>query len=134
MRSRRGFTLLEAAMAMAIIGVITVTLFGALAADLRAAAKAKEILPAAALARERLAVLEVLNPRTLRMLPDSLSRGAFAAPYESYRWKESVTEVSTAPGLVDISIVIEWAQGSLVLRQRLFRPVPTIPNLRLGGS
>src|SRR5918999_2456349 len=87
---RRGFTLLEAAVAMAIVGVIALAALGAYAAELRAADKARQALPAVSLAEERLAAIDLTGARELRSLPDSLARGRFPAPFEQYEWTATV--------------------------------------------
>jgi type II secretory pathway pseudopilin PulG len=85
-RGRSGFTLLEAAVAMSIIALVGIGALAAFGADLRAAGHAQQALPGASLARERMAVLELAEPQTLRMLPDSLTHGTFGAPFSAYAW------------------------------------------------
>src|SRR4249919_107395 len=67
---RRGFTLLEAAVAMTIISIVSVAALGAFGADLRAADRAQQMLPAAALAQDRVAAIERLGPALGLGLPD----------------------------------------------------------------
>ena len=121
-RARRGFTLLEAAVAMTIIGVVSVGALGAFGADLRAASRARGLLPAAALARERLSVLELVDAQMVRMLPDSLARGTFAAPFGEYGWRASAKEVHGEPALVELTVNVEWEGGSFGISERRFRP------------
>jgi prepilin-type N-terminal cleavage/methylation domain-containing protein len=120
--ARPGFTLLEAAVAMAIIGVVSIGALGAFAADLRAASRAQLLLPAAVLARERMSVLELPDAQTIRMLPDSLARGTFAAPFDAYSWRASSKEVRGEPALIELKVGVEWNGGSFGITERRFRP------------
>jgi prepilin-type N-terminal cleavage/methylation domain-containing protein len=119
---RPGFTLLEAAVAMTIIGVVSIGALGAFGADLRAANRAQFLLPAAALARDRLSLLELADAQTIRMLPDSLAHGTFAAPLAAYSWRASIKEVRGEPALVELRVGIEWNGGSFGISERRFRP------------
>ncbi len=122
MTPRRGFTLLEAAVAMAIIAIVAMTALAAYGADLRAADRARQTIPAAALAQERMAVLELVDGHTLRMLPDSLSHGAFEAPYDAYVWSATAKPVRGEPSLVEIRVSVTWPDGAFTLARRRYRP------------
>jgi len=121
-RASHGFTLLEAAVAMTIVAIVGVAALAAFGADLRAANRAREALPAAALARERLATLNLIDANELRRLPDSLARGKFASPFDTYAWRASVKEVRGEPALVELTVRIEWAEGAYVVTERRYRP------------
>ena len=118
---RPGFTLLEAAVAMMIIGVASVGTLGAFAADLRAADRAQRILPAAALAADRLSALEIAGS-SVHSLPDSLARGRFAAPFAAYSWTASVASVRSTPALMELRTDIYWDGGSFNLTERRYAP------------
>jgi prepilin-type N-terminal cleavage/methylation domain-containing protein len=123
-RARHGFTLLEAAVALTIITIVVVGAMGAFGADLRAADRARQLLPASSLAHERMAALDLADPRVLRMLPDSLSRGTFNAPLDAYSWKATAAEVRGEPGLIEMTVTITWVGGEFSVAQRRYRPVP----------
>jgi prepilin-type N-terminal cleavage/methylation domain-containing protein len=122
---KRGFTLLEAAVAMTIVGLVAVGALGAFGADLRAAAKAQEALPAAALAEERLARLELLDVRQFSALPESLATGWFAAPFSGYEWRASLAPVASERSLYEMTVTVQWRSGSYTLARRRFRPGPS---------
>jgi hypothetical protein len=107
---------------MTIIGLVAIGALGALGADLRTADQARQLLPAAALAQERMAVLELADAHTLRVLPDSLARGVFASPHSAYSWVAHTKEVKGEPSLVDVELHVVWTGGDFVLRQRHYRP------------
>jgi type II secretory pathway pseudopilin PulG len=123
MRARRAFTLLEAAVAMVIVAVITIGAMGAYGADLRASDRARQLLPAASLARERMSVLDIAAPGSLRMLPDSLARGTFAPPFANYSWTATTREVMGDADLIEMAVHVTWAEGAYDLTQRRYRPV-----------
>ena len=105
-RERRGFTLLEAAVAMMIIGIASIGTLGAFAADLRAA--------------DRLSALEIAGSWN-HSVPDSLAHGRFAPPFDAYSWTASVRAVPSTFGLVEIRTEIGWDGGSFDLIERRFQ-------------
>ena len=125
-RVRRGFTLLEAAVAMTIVAIIGVAALGAFGADLRAADRARQTLPAAALAREQLAILNLVDAHTLRMLPDSLGQGTFSKPFDNYQWRATAKEVRGEPALVELTVRVEWAEGAYAVTERRYRPTAAL--------
>jgi prepilin-type N-terminal cleavage/methylation domain-containing protein len=125
-RAKRGFTLLEAAVAMTIVAIIGVAALGAFGADLRAADRARQTVPAAALAQERLAILELVDAHTLRMLPDSLTRGTFSEPFDTYTWTATAKEVRGETALVEVVVRIQWAEGAYVVTERRYRPTAVL--------
>ena len=121
MRARPGFSLLEAVVALAIVGVTAVAALASVAAELRAADAARTTREAEALAVHRMSTLELLTAEQLQRIPDSLARGAFDPPFERYRWTASSDPVLGEEGLTEIKVDIEWKTGSLPLRTLLFR-------------
>lgn len=128
-RQRRpGFTLLEAAIALLVLGLAAVGAFAGLGAARRAETGAAQVGPAVALAEERLAALVLAAPRELRALPDSLRRGRFAAPYGEYAWSAEARPVTGERSLYDLAVTVTWpAGGRLAVRTRRFRPAVAGP-------
>lgn len=118
----QGFTLVEAMVALALVGLVAVAVLAQTAGSTRAAADSAETLTATALAEHRLETLRLLDTRELTPLADSLRRGRFAAPMEGYAWLASVERVRDEPELVDVSVLVEWTGGSFPLRTRWYRP------------
>lgn len=127
-RNPSGFTLLEAVVALAIIGSTAVGVLGAFSANLRAADRARIALAASTLARTRLARLEIATARELASLPDSLARGTFAPPLERFHWSASSLAVLGEPDLYDLRVRVSWADGESELRTRRSRPVPSVAS------
>ncbi len=119
---RAGFTLLEAVVALAIIGLVSVGALSAYAAEARAAQRARETAPAAVIARERLSRLSLLDAHGLRAVPDSLRRGALTAGGASYDWTANAHPVPGEMDLYDLAVDVQWATGSYALRTRTYRP------------
>ena len=119
---RRGFSLLEAVAALAIVGASAAALLGASASELRSDGRVEHVLAADALARQRIAVLRLLPHAELRRLPDSLARGAFAPPLERYRWRAAAAPVDGAPDLFALRVAIAWDGGELAVETRHYAP------------
>lgn len=132
MRARSGFSLLEAVVALAIVGVTAVAALASVAAELRAAEDARTTLEAEALAGHRMSTLEMLTAEQLQRIPDSLARGEFDPPFDRYRWTASSDPVMGEEGLTAVTVTIEWEAGSLALRTLLFR-LSTFATLQAGG-
>ncbi|HEX6941001.1 MAG TPA: hypothetical protein VF158_16400, partial [Longimicrobiales bacterium] len=115
---------LEAVVALAIVSITAVAALAALAAELRTADRVQRMLPAAALADDRLAVLKLLPPESLARLPDSVARGRFAPPFDAYRWTARARDIPGTPGLYDLTVVVAWDDGEYTLRSRVYRPLP----------
>lgn len=120
--ARRGFTLLEGVVALAIVGVAVVAVLGAFAGDLRATERVRRALVAETLAEERLATLRLLGSTELARLPDSLRRGAFGGALGEYRWTMQASRVRGEDGLFDLRVRIEWPRGAYVLASRGYAP------------
>jgi prepilin-type N-terminal cleavage/methylation domain-containing protein len=119
---RDGFSLIEAVIALAIIGLAGVAALASLGAELRGAEHSRWAIEATALAGHRLAVLELLPSDELRLLPDSVARGRFEPPFDGYGWEASVRAVRNDPDLLDVHVRITGDGGSYPLHGRLYRP------------
>ncbi|MEP6729957.1 MAG: type II secretion system protein [bacterium] len=119
-RARRGFTMLEAVVALAIIGLVCVGVLGAYGATLRADVVAVDRLPLAALAEERISAVD-LEPGSLERLPDSLARGTFGAPYQTATWDTEVRRVAQSEALFDVTVRVHDGTDVFTLRTRRHR-------------
>lgn len=129
MSDSRGFTLLETVVAITILSLVGVGVMGAFAAEQRAALEADQVVAAAALAQDRLARLAIVSREALDPLPDSLRRGTFGAPFDTYEWEADVEEVRGRRHLFDVRVRVSWApDGRYAARTMLYRPADTAPS------
>src|SRR5688572_8611263 len=119
---RRGFVLLEAVVALAIVALVAIGLLGATAAQVRTADKAVLLLTARSLAEDRMTMLRLLDHDALSNLPDSLAAGAFAAPFDVYGWTARVEPVQDEYELFTAEVVVHVAEQAYVLRTMLHEP------------
>lgn len=113
-RVRQGFVLLEAVVALLIIGLATAGALELFSAHLRAAAREPALVTAAALAQDRMAAVELLSAEEMHRLADSLARGQFAPPFADFRWR-ATTVRQRGENLYDIRVDVYWRDGSYTL-------------------
>lgn len=116
-----GISLLEAVVAIAIVGITSVAALEASAGEMRTAERARRALEVEALATSRLDFMELLNDRELEALPDSVEKGKFAPPLDGYTWKTTAAPISRQAGLYDVRITIDWPTGSYTVKTYLYR-------------
>jgi prepilin-type N-terminal cleavage/methylation domain-containing protein len=121
---RCGFTLLEVVVALAMVGIACVAALEAFGAEVRGADQARQALPAAALAQERLGRLALLPTLELAHLPDSLARGTFAPPFDGYGWHAVAGPVLGEQDLYEVRVDVTWNRGSYGVGTRWYRPPP----------
>jgi prepilin-type N-terminal cleavage/methylation domain-containing protein len=124
--SQRGFSLLEALIALTIVGTSIVAGLGAFSAELRVAGQARTALELETLAQEALAGLTLIPGPLLRPLPDSLREGRFEPPFERYAWRRAARPIRGNPDLLDASVEVTGPDGQFSLATRLYRPLPSI--------
>jgi prepilin-type N-terminal cleavage/methylation domain-containing protein len=124
--SRPAFTLLEAMIAVMIVGLAAVAVLSSFGTTLRTATRAQQGLEAEALAGQRLARAELLERDALLHLPDSVAHGQFAAPFAAYQWTTVAREVRGEVGLFDVAVEVSWPNGRYALPTRLYRPAPQL--------
>jgi len=123
-RVEHGFTLIEAVVALTIVGIAGVGALEALGAEVRGAERAREAYIVAGLGQDRLAAVTVVSPSDMLHLPDSVARGTFPPPFDGYRWTTSVEPLFGAPDLYAVRIAISGARAEYAIETRLYRPVP----------
>ncbi len=124
-RRRRGVSLFEAVAALAIVGVTAASALSAIGGEMRTAARARRALEVEALATSRLDFLALMNDQQLQNLPDSVAKGTFDAPLDTYKWVTTTTPLATQAGIYDVRIQVEWKDGSYALRSYIYRRPPT---------
>jgi type II secretory pathway pseudopilin PulG len=117
-----GFSLLEAVVALAIVGTTSIAALAAFGAELRASARARVALEAQALAEDRLGWVRLLQRDELSPLPDSMARGEFAPPWSDYRWVAEAEPLLDCPDLFEVRVTVTSSETELRLATRLYRP------------
>lgn len=130
-RNRSGITLFETVVALAIVGMTAIGALTAVGSELRAAERARRTVEAAALATQRIALLDLLSAQELLALPDSVRAGRFDAPLDAYRWETSSAPVMEAEedGVFAVTVRVTWSDGAYALPTRLYRR-PTVVSQR----
>lgn len=120
-------TLLEAVVALAIVGLAGVAALATAGSELRAAGRARRAIEAAALADQSLSTVALLGVEDLDALPDSLARGSFPAPLDEYQWRMRSRAVPAQRDMYDVSVEILWPEGgSYTAATRLYRTRPVL--------
>ena len=119
---RDGFTVLEAVVALVIVGMVAVAALSTFAAQARAADQVRRSQEIVALARHRLAHVELLAAEELDVLPDSIARGRFDPPFDRYEWKTTTRRASIDEELLDVHVQVMSAETEYDLRTRFHRP------------
>jgi type II secretory pathway pseudopilin PulG len=131
---RRGFVLLEAVVALAILGVASIVLLQVRAQQMRVASQARELLTAQALAEDRLGALRLLNHVLLEDPPDSLMRGVFPPPFETFSWSAEVELIEDEYDLFGLEVVVEGPDERFPLRTLVHRPRSVLVSSGLEGA
>ena len=121
----RGFVLLEAVVALLVVGLAAAGALELFAAHARAATREPALLAASALAQDRLAAVRLLDPEALRRLPDSVAQGQFASPFAAFRWHATAERARDEATLYDVRVEIRWVDGIYALGGRV--SVPAAP-------
>ena len=123
-RVRRGISLFEAVVAIAVVGMTAVSALESVGAGMRTAEKSRRAIEAEALASSRLEFLDLLSDRELQTLPDSVESGTFPAPLDEYSWKTASAPHSDQAGVYDVRITVAWPTGSYTVKTYVYRQPP----------
>lgn len=121
MRGERGFTLVEATVALLLLGVALVPLLQSVTAGVRSEGDLAATLNAVPLAESRMEELSLLP---LDSLDDYLTirGGSFAPPHAGYRWSALLRPSPESPALVQAAVRVEWEGGGYSLETFFHRP------------
>jgi prepilin-type N-terminal cleavage/methylation domain-containing protein len=122
--TNRGFTILEAVVALAIVGLSGVAALEAVGGETRSIERAREAYTLSALAQQRLAVVTILAADDLNPIPDSLARGTFPEPFKDYRWTTKLEPILGQRDLYDAVVLVTGARSDYSVTARLYRPKP----------
>jgi uncharacterized membrane protein YgcG len=121
-RGRNGFVLLEAVVALAILGVASIVLLQVRAQQIRVATQARELLTAQALAEDRIAALRMLDYELLADPPDSMMSGVFPPPFQDFSWNAQVALMEDEYDLFGVEVEVLGPEERFPLRTLIHRP------------
>jgi Tfp pilus assembly protein PilV len=126
--ARSGFVLMEAVVALAIIGLVAIALLATTASQVRTADKASLLLTARSLADERMATMRMLSYDQLREVPDSLLTGTFPSPFDAWSWRAEVVQIDENDeyDLFSVGVAVDGYDESFSLRTLVHEPRPTL--------
>jgi len=130
MSRRAGFTVLEAAVALAIIGLSAVGVLSAFAGQTRSVTHVRDRLQSAALAQDVGARIRLLSAEEREPLADSLARGRFEAPFADHEWTARLEPVSNEPGLRSLTVTVRGPEGDFESRSLIYELRPPAPPTR----
>jgi hypothetical protein len=119
---RNGFVLLEAVVALAILGVASIVLLQVRAQQIRVATQARELLTAQALAEDRISAIRMLDYELLADPPDSLMSGIFPPPFEAFSWNAQVALMEDEYDLFGVEVEVLGPAERFPLRTLMHRP------------
>ena len=131
---RGGFVLLEAVVALAILGVASIVLLQVRSQQIRVAVQARELLTEQALAEDRISAFKLLDYELLSDPPDSLMEGVFPPPFEAYAWSAAVELMEDEYDLFGVEVVVEGPAERFPLRTLLHRPQSLLMGSQGAGS
>src|SRR5206468_3140408 len=101
-RHRSGISLLEAVVAIAIVGMTAISALESVGGGMRTAERSKRAIEAEALATARLQFMDLMSETQLRALPDSVAKGEFSKPLDDYHWTTTSAPLDAEPGVYDV--------------------------------
>lgn len=120
-RARRGISLLEAVVAVAIVGMTAISALESVGGGMRTAEKSRRAIEAEALASSRLEFMDLLTERELQSLPDSVRSGKFPKPLDEYAWTTTAAPLDEQAGVYDVHVTVTWPTGSYAVKTYLYR-------------
>ena len=121
LRRRSGVSLLEAVVAVAIVGMTSISALDSVGSGMCAAEKSKRAIEAEALASSRLQFMDLMSDAQLQSLPDSVAKGKFAAPLDNYSWTTTSAPLSEQAGVYDVHVTVTWETGAYTVKTYLYR-------------
>lgn len=125
-RDPRGFTLLEAMVALVIVGLALVPLMGSIGMGVREQGKLRGHLDAVSLAEWRMSELALVPPDSIRGYAQP-RQGWFPEPFHGYRWSAVLRQDERSPALVRGAVVVRWNGGEYSL-ETVFHRTDLLPD------
>lgn len=105
-RHDNGFTLLEVMIALAIVGIVLVTLIGLETRTIQLAERQERVTQATLLAQEKMTEIET---GAQSLIGVEGREGTFEEPYELYRWTLEL-ESTPLPAIEMVTVTVAWGE------------------------
>ncbi len=133
-RRANGFVLLEAVVALAILGVASIVLLQVRAQQIRVASQAHELLTAQALAEDRISAIRMLDYELLADPPDSLMEGVFPPPFEEFTWRADIALMEDEYDLFGVEVEVVGPAERFPLRTLVHRARSVLASAEGAGG
>jgi prepilin-type N-terminal cleavage/methylation domain-containing protein len=118
-----GFTLIEAMVAVTVLGLVLVSALAAAAADLRASRRSSVGMELAQLGEEVVSQIDTYSAGEFqRLLAGRAER--FPSPMDHYRWEARVITGIDDPSIFEIHVRVEGMEASFTIHTQRFRRMP----------
>lgn len=125
-RADAGFTLLEAMIALVLLGLALVPLMRSVGSGVREQGRLRAHVDAVSLAEARMLELSVLSADSVRAYLQP-REDAFPAPFEGYRWRAVLRAEERSPALVRAAVLVRWTGGEYSL-ETVFHRTDLLPD------
>jgi type II secretion system protein I len=125
-RDQRGFTLLEALVALVILGLALVPMMRSIATGVREQGRLRGHLDAVSLAESRMSELALIHVDSIAAYQQPRS-GFFPEPFAGYRWSAVLRRDERSSALIRGAVVVRWKDGEYSL-ETVFHRTELLPE------
>jgi type II secretion system protein I len=125
-RDQRGFTLLEALVALVILGLALVPMMRSIGTGVREQGRLRAHLDAVSLAETRMSELALIPVDSIADYAQPRN-GYFPEPFEGYRWSAVLRPDERSAALIRGAVMVRWKDGEYSL-ETVFHRTELLPD------
>jgi type II secretion system protein I len=125
-RDQRGFTLLEALVALVILGLALVPMMRSIGTGVREQGRLRAHLDAVSLAETRMSELALIPVDSIAAYREPRN-GWFPEPFEGYRWSAVLRPDERSAALIRGAVMVRWKDGEYSL-ETVFHRTELLPD------
>jgi|GEM_PF-755112 len=125
-RDQRGFTLLEALVALVIVGLALVPMMRSIGAGVREQGRLRGHLDAVSLAESRMSELALIPVDSIAAYQQPRN-GSFPEPFTGYRWSAVLRADERSAALIRAAVMVRWKDGEYSL-ETVFHRTELLPD------